>query len=138
MAIESRGSLPRIQPLQQLGSGCGEGGVYDGRRDLSERFEDKSSLVHPWMWHIEAGFVDFLFTKQQKIQVDGARPPFLTPLAAEVALYFQKVRQQIPWRKGGLKTSGSIEKRRRITRPAHRRVFIKRREPQLKNARYFC
>src|SRR5438270_1894185 len=42
---------------------------------FEERRQHEGPLVHPWMWDLEAGFVDLLVTEREHVHVDDPGTP---------------------------------------------------------------
>ena len=49
--------------------------VHEFWNQLGERLEDKTSLVHPWMWNAQVRCMDHTLIIEEEIEINRPRPP---------------------------------------------------------------
>ncbi len=72
-----------FQFRQQFPDGTPQCRMYHIPRDFRQRPKHETPLMHQRMRNFQIRFVDYFFPVEKDIQVDGSRPPFFSPLAAQ-------------------------------------------------------
>ena len=82
----------------------------DVRRDLCERCEHESALVHAGVGDDEPGLVDHAIAVEQQIEIERARRVGKLAPAAETPLGGEQRLQQSPWSEPGLDCGNRVDK----------------------------
>src|SRR5450755_1305058 len=85
--------------------------MHQIRRNFIERHQDESTLSHSRVRNLKPGLGDLHVTKEQNIEIEGARPirQARVPVAAKFLLDGKQCREQLLWLQIRFERSCSVD-----------------------------